>query len=129
MKKLLFLIGYILSFTLTVAIFIHFWVLFFMTGSHNHFIANLMLFVFIGILALMGHYETKDKSYDSFTALRIAFMYWLPVGGLAYFWYLLDFKGTIFYYTYTLIILFNSLLHFITAIVPLSDTTKKSLNQ
>jgi hypothetical protein len=100
-----------------------------MTGSHNHFIANLMLFVFIGILALMGHYETKDKSYDSFTALRIAFMYWLPVGGLAYFWYLLDFKGTIFYYTYTLIILFNSLLHFITAIVPLSDTTKKSLNQ
>lgn len=127
MKKTLFLIGYILSSTLTISIFFHHWVIYFITERHNHFIGSLLLFVVTGINAFMGHYEIKENSYNTSVAIRIALFYMPPISVLLFIWYWLDYKGTIFYYIYTFIMMFIILIYLIAAVIPLSNTKKKSL--
>lgn len=128
MKKTLFWIGYILSYTLTISIFVHHFFIYFITERHNHFIGSLLLFVVTGINALMGHYEIKENSYSTSVAIRIALLYIPPIIVLLFIWYWLNYQGTIFYYIYTLVMMFTIVIYVIAAVIPLSNTMKKSLH-
>ncbi len=75
----------------------------------------------------MGHYEIKENSYNTSVAIRIALFYMPPISVLLFIWYWLDYKGTIFYYIYTLTMMFIILVYLIAAVIPLSNTKKKSL--
>ncbi len=128
MTKKLFLIGTILSYILSISIFVHHWIIYFITERHNHFVGSILLLVVTGINALMGHFEIKEKGYSPYVAIRIGLLYIPPISVVLFIWYWLDYKGTIFYYSYTFVMIVTLLIYMIAAIIILSNTKKKSLN-
>lgn len=129
MRKKLFKLGFILSLSLSIAIFVHHWIIFFITERHNHFIGSILLLVVTGINALMGHYEIKENSYDTAVAIKIALLYIPPIGVLIFIWYWLAQTGTIFYYTYTFDMFITILIYTIAAVLPQVNPKKKSLHR
>lgn len=129
MKKILYKLGLALSCSLSIAIFIHHWIIYFITQRHNHFVGSILLFVVTGINALMGHYEIKENSYATSVAIKIALFYIPPIGVLIFIWYWLEQTGTVFYYTYTFVMVFTILIYLIAAVLPLTNSKTKSLHR
>ncbi len=129
MRKKLFKLGFLLSLSLSMAIFVHHWIIYFIAERHNHFIGSILLLVVTGINALMGHYEIKENSYETAVAVKIALIYIPPIGVLIFIWYWLNYAGTLFYYTYTFVMVFTILIYMIAAVLPQTNPKKKSLHR
>jgi hypothetical protein len=129
MKKVLYKLGFTFSCSLSIAIFVHHWIIYFITQRHNHFVGSILLFVVSGINALMGHYEITENSYGTSVAIKIALFYIPPIAVLIFIWFWLNYTGTIFYYTYTFVMVLTILIYMIAAITPHSNPKKKSLHR
>jgi len=77
----------------------------------------------------MGHYEIKENSYETAVAVKIALIYIPPIGVLIFIWYWLNYAGTLFYYTYTFVMVFTILIYMIAAVLPQTNPKKKSLHR